>query len=76
MRTQPGLIWGLFTIGQIICTRQQTICTIQHAQYSKPRAQYSKTCAQKWQAVCTIRQSKPHPLSEHLRETPTSYASV
>lgn len=71
---QPGLIWGLFTIWQIVCTRRQTICTIQHAQYSKPCAQNSKPCAQ--DSKPCAQNGKPHPLSEHLRETPTSYASA
>lgn len=88
MGIQPGLIWGLFTIWQIVCTRRQTICTIQHVQYSKPCAQYSKPCAQDCKLYAQdskpcaqngkpyAQYSKPHPLSEHLRETPTSYASA
>lgn len=81
MGMQPGLIWGLFTTWQIVCTRRQTICTIQHAQYSKPCAQYSKPCAQDSKLYAQdskpcAQNGKPHPLSEHLRETPTSYASA
>lgn len=60
MGIQPGLIWGLLTIGHTVSTRWQTMCTIQHAQYSKPCAQNGKPYAQ---------YRKPYPLNEHLRET-------
>lgn len=45
-----------------------------YAQDSKPCAQESKLCVQ-YSKPCA-QDSKPHPLSEHLGETPTSYASA
>lgn len=77
MGTQPGLIWGLFTIGHTVRIRRQTMCTIQHAQYSKPCTQYSKPCAQDSKPCAQngkpyAQYRKPYPLNEHLRETPTS----